>query len=115
MIFSNWLLMYLKDNEIIQLVENSLNYLKVGGYFFIRESCFHASGNIKNIKDKNENPTEYRSPTNYVDFFQSKVVEEDGEQYGFELIFARPNRTYIEVSNFSIECYFLNDSLLYYN
>ena len=44
MIFSNWLLMYLKDNEILQLIENSLNYLKVGGYFFIRESCFHASG-----------------------------------------------------------------------
>lgn len=97
MIFTNWLLMYLNDKEILDLVENSLNYLKEGGYFFIRESCFHASGNIKKV-DKHENPTEYRSPTNYVDFFQSKTVTENDNQYGFELIFARPNRTYIEVS-----------------
>jgi phosphoethanolamine N-methyltransferase len=57
MIFSNWLLMYLNDAEILELVSNSLQYLKEGGYFFFRESCFHASGNIKNAQ---ENPTEYR-------------------------------------------------------
>lgn len=86
--------MYLSDEEVLGLVSNALKTLKTGGYIFFRESCFHASGNIK---ASNENPTEYRSPTKYIDFFQSKVLEENGEQYGFELVFARPSRTYIEV------------------
>lgn len=98
MIFSNWLLMYLNDGEVMQLVENSLHQLKDGGFFFFRESCFHASGNIKNV-DKTDNPTEYRCPTTYVDFFQSKTIEENDKHFGFELVFARPNRTYIEMKN----------------
>jgi hypothetical protein len=53
-------------------------------------------GNIKKV-DKNENPTEYRSPTTYVDLVQANTLTEDDQQYGFELVFARPNRTYIEV------------------
>ncbi|RNA35062.1 phosphoethanolamine N-methyltransferase 3-like isoform X1 [Brachionus plicatilis] len=103
-IFSNWLLMYLNDEEIFELVENSLKFLKEGGYCFLRESCFHSSGNIKNAE---ENPTVYRSPIAYVDYFQSKVVEEDDGLYGFELVFARPNRTYIELKNNSNQVCFL--------
>jgi phosphoethanolamine N-methyltransferase len=95
MIFSNWLLMYLNDLEVEALVEKCLRSLKTDGYIFFRESCFHASGNIKNT---DENPTNYRSPKTYIDYFVSKVVEINGEKYGFELIFARPNRTYIEVT-----------------
>lgn len=96
-IFSNWLLMYLNDEEVLKLFEKSLRSLKEGGYFFFRESCFHASGNIKKC-DNNENPTEYRSPAKYIDFIQSRTIEENEIQYGFELVLARPNRTYIEVS-----------------
>ena len=102
--------MYLNNKEVLELVENSLRFLKEGGYIFFRESCFHQSGNIKKV-DKNENPTEYRSPTDYIDFFQSIVVENhNGCKYGFELVFARPNRTYIEVNEklvFNISTYFL--------
>jgi phosphoethanolamine N-methyltransferase len=43
-IFSNWLLMYLSDEEIKVLTRNMLSWLKDGGYLFIRESCFHPSG-----------------------------------------------------------------------
>ena len=89
--------MYLNDNEVIDLVEKSLKTLKAGGYLFFRESCFHASGNTKHVT-LSENPTQYRSPSEYINFVQSKIVEENGDQYGFELIFARPNRAYIEVS-----------------
>lgn len=106
MIFSNWLLMYLNDEEVLKLVVKSLNQLKDGGYIFFRESCFHASGNIKKV-DKNDNPTEYRSPTKYVDYFQSQIVEKDGQKYGFELVFARPNRTYIQLKNNSNQVCFL--------
>lgn len=44
-IFSNWLLMYLSDDEIKVLTRNMLTWLKDGGYLFVRESCFHPSGN----------------------------------------------------------------------
>lgn len=44
-IFSNWLLMYLSDDEIKTLTGKMLSWLKDGGYLFIRESCFHPSGN----------------------------------------------------------------------
>lgn len=43
-IFSNWLLMYLSDDEIKKLTCNMLSWLNDGGYLFIRESCFHPSG-----------------------------------------------------------------------
>lgn len=97
-IFSNWLLMYLKDQEVLDLIEKSLYYLEEGGYLFFRESCFHASGNIKKV-DKNDNPTEYRAPFTYLDFCHSKTVEINGVDYGYELVFARPSRTYIEMKN----------------
>lgn len=99
MIFTNWLLMYIKDDEMVKLIENSLNILKADGFIYIRESCFHSSGNIKNISSNNENPTLYRTPTNYLDFFQSVTISENGVLYGYELIFARPNRAYIEMKN----------------
>ena len=56
MVFTNWLLMYLSDSEIKELVAKSLSYIKTNGYFFVRESCFHPSGNIKKL---NENPTTF--------------------------------------------------------
>ncbi len=109
--------MYLNENEVLELIENSLRYLKEGGYMFFRESCFHQSGDIKKV-DKNENPTEYRSPTQYIDFFQSKVIENEyGCKYGLELVFARPNRTYIEVVSllsFFIRTDWFNFFFVYY-
>lgn len=53
---------------------------------------------MKNIKGKNENPTKYRSPSAYIELFLSKLIEKSGAQYGFELVFSRPNRAYINVS-----------------
>lgn len=108
MIFTNWLLMYFTDSEIESLVEKSLNYLEETGYFFIRESCFHASGNLKNLKNvKTDNPTKYRSPSEYISLFLSKSIERNGSQYGFELVFARPNRTYINMKSNSNQVCFL--------
>ena len=43
-IFSNWLLMYLSDDETKSLARRMLSWLNDGGYLFIRESCFHPSG-----------------------------------------------------------------------
>ena len=43
-IFSNWLLMYLTDDEVHTLTRKMLCWLKDDGYLFVRESCFHPSG-----------------------------------------------------------------------
>ncbi|GJN17994.1 hypothetical protein PR202_gb05105 [Eleusine coracana subsp. coracana] len=61
LIFSNWLLMYLSDEEIHKLVERMMKWLKVGGYIFFRESCFHQSGD----SERKLNPTHYRDPRFY--------------------------------------------------
>lgn len=44
LVFSNWLLMYLDEAEVFSLFSKMLTWLRPGGYFFFRESCFHQSG-----------------------------------------------------------------------
>ncbi|KAM7279531.1 hypothetical protein ACFE04_006665 [Oxalis oulophora] len=61
LIFSNWLLMYLSDEEVEGLAKKMVKWLKVGGYIFFRESCFHQSGDSK----RTVNPTHYREPRFY--------------------------------------------------
>ena len=39
MVFSNWLMMYLADSEVQNLLRKELTWLKEGGYLFARESC----------------------------------------------------------------------------
>lgn len=43
-IFSNWLLMYLSDEELKTFIKKSLSWLRPGGFLFFRESCNHRSG-----------------------------------------------------------------------
>ena len=61
-VFSNWLLMYLTDAEVAALMVEVAAWLRPGGVFFFRESCFHQSGDAK----RETNPTVYRSPEQYV-------------------------------------------------
>ena len=43
-IFSNWLLMYLSDEELMSFMKKMLSWLRPGGFLFFRESCNHRSG-----------------------------------------------------------------------
>ncbi|KAI5330539.1 PREDICTED: phosphoethanolamine [Prunus dulcis] len=80
MIFSNWLLMYLSDKEVENLVERMMGWLKVGGYIFFRESCFHQSGDSK----RKSNPTHYREPRFYTKVFKQCHMHDDFGNF-FEL------------------------------
>ncbi|KAJ8564467.1 hypothetical protein K7X08_000927 [Anisodus acutangulus] len=81
----------IKKNESINghhknvkgLDERMVKWLKVGGYIFFRESCFHQSGdhNHKN------NPTHYREPSFYTKVFRECHVN-DGNGKSFELSLA---------------------------
>ncbi|KAF3785384.1 Phosphoethanolamine N-methyltransferase 3 [Nymphaea thermarum] len=79
-IFSNWLLMYLSDEEVEGLAQRMTKWLRVGGYIFFRESCFHQSGDSK----RKTNPTHYREPRFYTKAFK-ECHWHDGSHSSFEL------------------------------
>lgn len=95
-IFSNWLLMYLSDEEVRQLATKMLSWLKEGGFLFFRESCLHQSGNAK----RQFNPSKYRSPELYNTLFQSVSVSGSGKDpWGFDLCFSQSLQSYIKLKN----------------
>ncbi|XP_006655550.1 LOW QUALITY PROTEIN: phosphoethanolamine N-methyltransferase 1-like [Oryza brachyantha] len=82
LIFSNWLLMYLSDEEVKKLVGRMVKWLKVGGHIFFRESCFHQSGDSK----RKVNPTHYREPRFYTKVFKEcHSYDKDGGSYELSL------------------------------
>ncbi|KAK9106054.1 hypothetical protein Scep_022898 [Stephania cephalantha] len=83
LIFSNWLLMYLSDDEVKSLVEKMVKWLRVGGYIFFRESCFHQSGDCK----RKNNPTHYRKPRFYTKIFKEcTILDASGNNAELSLI-----------------------------
>ncbi|XP_037519867.1 uncharacterized protein LOC119396650 [Rhipicephalus sanguineus] len=60
-VFSNWLYMYLSDEECMQLLQKEVCWLRDGGLLFLRESCFKPSGDVK----RTTNPTFYRRLSDY--------------------------------------------------
>ncbi|XP_018590166.2 phosphoethanolamine methyltransferase [Scleropages formosus] len=95
LIFSNWLLMYLSDEELLSLTKSMLSWLRPGGHLFFRESCFHQSGDYK----RDFNPTQYRTPAQYNHLMTSAIWEkEEGEikeSFGFDIVMAKVVQTYI--------------------
>ncbi|KAL7640330.1 UNVERIFIED_CONTAM: hypothetical protein RMT77_008594 [Armadillidium vulgare] len=73
LVFSNWLLMYLADSEVENLMKNILKWVKPSGHFFFRESCYHQSGNVARA----ENPTKYRTPLDYIRMFKLASTEKN--------------------------------------
>ncbi|KAG0534800.1 hypothetical protein BDA96_04G311100 [Sorghum bicolor] len=80
LIFSNWLLMYLSDEEI-------------GGYIFFRESCFHQSGDSK----RKVNPTHYREPGFYTMVFKEcHTFDQDGNSFKLSLVTCKCIGAYVK-------------------
>ncbi|XP_024372759.1 phosphoethanolamine N-methyltransferase isoform X2 [Physcomitrium patens] len=91
LVFSNWLLMYLSDEEVKGLASRVMEWLRPGGYIFFRESCFHQSGDHK----RKNNPTHYRQPNEYTNIFQQAYIEEDGSYFRFEMVGCKCVGTYV--------------------
>ncbi|XP_029021153.1 uncharacterized protein LOC114864458 isoform X1 [Betta splendens] len=96
-IFSNWLLMYLSDDEVKSFIQKILAWLRPGGFLFFRESCNHRSGDIK----RDLNPTCYRTEAQYSHLVTSLQVEEpEAEQkFGFDIVLRKKVQTYVEMKN----------------
>ncbi|XP_073710538.1 uncharacterized protein [Misgurnus anguillicaudatus] len=97
MVFSNWLLMYISNQELKSLAEKMLGWLRPGGYLFFRESCFHQSGDSK----RDFNPTQYRTPAHYNHLMTSVLLEESekGQKkcYGFDIVLNKTVQTYVKM------------------
>lgn len=91
-IFTNWLFMYLTDENIKTLTSRMLRWLTPNGVLFVRESCNRPSGNFKRA----ENPTFYRTQTQYADLMTSQVAADESH---FGIIWSKPIQTYIEHKN----------------
>ncbi|KAJ3587507.1 hypothetical protein NHX12_011104 [Muraenolepis orangiensis] len=96
-IFSNWLLMYLSDQELGRLVEKMLSWLAPGGFLFFRESCNHQSGDCK----RDFNPTHYRTQAEYSHLITSaQLTEPEGQQsFGFDIVLTKRVQTYVKMKN----------------
>uniref|UniRef100_A0A8C7JH13 phosphoethanolamine N-methyltransferase n=1 Tax=Oncorhynchus kisutch TaxID=8019 RepID=A0A8C7JH13_ONCKI len=98
-IFSNWLLMYLSDEELRSLTERMLGWLRLGGYLFFRESCNHQSGDYK----RTFNPTHYRSSAHYSHLMTTTLREEsegpEKQVFGFDIVLNKIVQTYIKMKN----------------
>ncbi|XP_077466597.1 phosphoethanolamine methyltransferase isoform X1 [Stigmatopora argus] len=92
-IFSNWLLMYLSDQELIFLLKEMLRWLRPGGSLFFRESCNYRSGDCK----RDFNPTCYRTEAQYNHLTTSVQVEDENGQFGFDIVLRKRVKTYIEM------------------
>uniref|UniRef100_A0A0A9DF32 phosphoethanolamine N-methyltransferase n=1 Tax=Arundo donax TaxID=35708 RepID=A0A0A9DF32_ARUDO len=94
LIFSNWLLMYLSDEEVEQLIERMVKWLKVGGYIFFRESCFHQPGDA----ERKENPTHYREPGFYTKVFKEcHSFNQDGDSFKLSLLTFKCVGAYVKI------------------
>ncbi|KAK2150774.1 hypothetical protein LSH36_390g02124 [Paralvinella palmiformis] len=104
-IFTNWLLMYMSDEEVQTFFINCLRWLKEDGYLFFRESCYHQSGNVK----RTVNPTRYRSPLEYTGALHMAMVQSEKGipgRFGYEITISKPVDTYIKYkSNYNQICW----------
>uniref|UniRef100_A0A665XEH2 phosphoethanolamine N-methyltransferase n=1 Tax=Echeneis naucrates TaxID=173247 RepID=A0A665XEH2_ECHNA len=96
-IFSNWLLMYLSDEELDSFIKKMLSWLQPGGFLFFRESCNHRSGDSK----RDFNPTCYRTEAQYSHLVSSVQVEEPdrAQTFGFDIVLKRKVQTYVEMKS----------------
>nr|PNR42096.1 hypothetical protein PHYPA_016925 [Physcomitrium patens] len=102
LVFSNWLLMSLSDEEVEGLTSRIIEWLRPGGFIFFRESCFHHSCDNK----WKNNPTHYRQPSYYTQLFeQTHIQEEDGSYYEFELVERKCVGTYVRNKNQNQVCW----------
>jgi len=95
LVFSNWILMYLSDEEVLELFRKVLRWLRPGGYIFFRESCFKKSGSM----GKEDNPTFYRKPIDYHQMLNYVRHADKAEEECFRTIHSQSLSSYIRLKN----------------
>lgn len=98
-VFTNWLFMYLSDEELKEASCKLLGAIKEGGYFFMRESCNRQSGDAQ----RTFNPSHYRAEKDYRDIFGHVVVH--GKR--FEIVRMGNIQAYVDLKDNHDQLYWL--------
>ncbi|XP_033117626.1 phosphoethanolamine N-methyltransferase-like isoform X1 [Anneissia japonica] len=100
-VFSNWLLMYLSDDEVNDLLIKIVKWTKPGGNIFFRESCFRIPG----VSKLDFNPTNYRTPSVYSAMFQ--LAKAGTPPHGLDILFCRNLKSFMELKKNHYQCVWL--------
>lgn len=74
----------LSDQQVLEIIEAALTNLNVSGSLLFRESFF----------DLTDSKNHQRTPITLIDLIHSKDITENSTQYGFDIIFAKPNKSF---------------------
>uniref|UniRef100_A0A183CA08 phosphoethanolamine N-methyltransferase n=1 Tax=Globodera pallida TaxID=36090 RepID=A0A183CA08_GLOPA len=108
LVFTNWLLMYMSDEETVQFVANALQWLRPDGYLHLRESCSEPStkksvdnnsSSSSSLHNKSQpNPTRYRFSSAYIQLLRNirHIEDESGKIWRFDVQWACSVGVYIE-------------------
>uniref|UniRef100_A0A914HY38 phosphoethanolamine N-methyltransferase n=1 Tax=Globodera rostochiensis TaxID=31243 RepID=A0A914HY38_GLORO len=108
LVFTNWLLMYMSDEEVVQFVANALQWLRPDGYLHLRESCSepstkksvdNSSSSSSSLHNKSQpNPTRYRLSSAYIQLLRNirHIEDESGKIWRFDVQWACSVGVYIE-------------------
>ncbi len=91
LIFTNFLFMYLEDNEVALLIDRISTWLKPNGFLFFRDSCAA-------VREENSNPSYfaiYRNLIEYPSFFKENwILQKEGNILAHEIVCADPFKCY---------------------
>uniref|UniRef100_A0A0N5AGB7 phosphoethanolamine N-methyltransferase n=1 Tax=Syphacia muris TaxID=451379 RepID=A0A0N5AGB7_9BILA len=103
LVFTNWLMMYLTDEEVIRFLTNALHWLRPNGYLHLRESCSEPStarttGTLHQANA--QNPSSYRFSSLYIKLYRGiRVRDQDGTVYRYDVLWSTSVPTYIMRQN----------------
>jgi phosphoethanolamine N-methyltransferase len=99
LLFTNWLMMYMADSEVVEFVTGALKWLRPDGYLKLRESCSEPSTGRKKaatLHTADTNPTHYRYSSLYIQLLKNVHVQDsDGKWWKFDLKWSASVPTYI--------------------
>ncbi|KHJ94304.1 hypothetical protein OESDEN_05765 [Oesophagostomum dentatum] len=100
LVFTNWLMMYLSDREVIEFLFNAMRWLRADGYMHLRESCSEPStGRSKSATmhtSAEANPTHYRFSSLYIKLLRAlRYQDSDGKVWRFDVQWSCSVPTYI--------------------
>lgn len=102
LVFTNWLMMYMSDHEVVEFITNALKWMRPNGYLKLRESCSEPSTGRKKtstLHTNDVNPTHYRFSSLYIQLLRNvQIQDEDGSWWKLDLKWSASVPTYIQVS-----------------
>uniref|UniRef100_A0AC34G070 Methyltransferase domain-containing protein n=1 Tax=Panagrolaimus sp. ES5 TaxID=591445 RepID=A0AC34G070_9BILA len=111
LVFTNWLMMYMSDSEVVEFVTGALKWLRPGGYLKLRESCSEPSTGRKKtatLHTNESNPTHYRFSSLYIQLLRHvQIQDSDGKWWKFDLKWSSsvPTYIYLAIVDGYMKCY----------